>query len=298
MVDITILPANLATLVLESFLYGLLLLLFLSTVYFLATQRTLAGTTHSARHHFTSLVFMGATALFLVVTAKHWSVVIYQASLAFIHLGTAATEAAFYGDLAQRSEVVKLILVFIATMLGDALVTYRLWIIWARHRLVVVFPIMALLGLAAACIGIVVELAKWDPKLGRSFRKEAKPMEVITFVLSLLANLYSTGCIIFRICMVTKAKSASESRLTWFLSILVESAALQTFWLTFLAITGFLGSDMEFIALDNFPVILAISNTLIQARVGLGWSQDSAVARRPRDQATTKSPVTETQGYV
>jgi hypothetical protein len=69
MPDITILPANLATLVLESFLYGLLLLLFLSTIYFLATQRTLAGTTQSARHHFTSLVFMGAMTLFLVVTA-------------------------------------------------------------------------------------------------------------------------------------------------------------------------------------------------------------------------------------
>lgn len=103
------------------------------------------------------------------------------------------------------------------------------------------------------------------------------------------------------------AYTETES-IKWFLSILVESAALQTwavsrecvsithahprFWLTFLAITGFLGSDMEFIALDNFPVILAISNTLIHARVGLGWSQDSAVARRPRDQATTKSPGT------
>jgi hypothetical protein len=43
MQDITILPANLVTLVLESFLYGFLLLLFISTVYFLATRRTLAG---------------------------------------------------------------------------------------------------------------------------------------------------------------------------------------------------------------------------------------------------------------
>jgi len=269
------------------------LLLFLSTVYFLATQPTLAGTTHSARHHFTSLVFMGATALFLVVTV-HWSVVIYQAFFAFIHLGTAATEAAFYEDLAQRSEVVKVILSFIATMLGDALVTYRLWVIWVRHRLVVVFPIIALLGLAVACLGTMIELAKWDTKLGGSFRREAKPMELIAWVLSFLANLYSTGRIIFRICMVTKAKSASESRLTWFLSILVESAALQTSWFTFLAITGFLGSDMQFIALDNFPVILAISNTLIHARVGLGWSPPSAVqapAQAPHPNHTQNSHV-------
>jgi hypothetical protein len=53
--------------------------------------------------------------------------------------------------------------------------------------------------------------------------------------------------------------------------------------------TVFLMSEKQFIAQDNFLAILAISNTLIQARVGLGWSQDSAVSPRPRDQTTPKS---------
>jgi cell division protein FtsW (lipid II flippase) len=65
---ITLVPANLVTLVLESFLYGLLLILFISAVYFIATRRTLASTNQTARHHFTSLVFLGVTALFLMVT--------------------------------------------------------------------------------------------------------------------------------------------------------------------------------------------------------------------------------------
>jgi hypothetical protein len=66
MQDITILPANLVTLVLESFLYGFLVLLFISTVYFLATRRTLAG--QSAKHHLTSLVFLTIAALFTLIT--------------------------------------------------------------------------------------------------------------------------------------------------------------------------------------------------------------------------------------
>jgi hypothetical protein len=53
---------------------------------------------------------------------KHWSIVIYRAFLAFIHLGTTVTELAFYADLSQRSEVVKEILFVVAVMLGDALV--------------------------------------------------------------------------------------------------------------------------------------------------------------------------------
>ncbi|KAJ7923459.1 hypothetical protein B0H13DRAFT_1979889, partial [Mycena leptocephala] len=227
MPDIAILPARLTTLIIESFLYGLLLLLFISTLYFLATQRTLAGTTHSARHHFTSLVFFGVTALFLVVTV-HWSIDIYRTFLAFIHLGTVITELAFYADLSQRSEVLKEILFVVAVLLGDALVTYRLWIIWGRNRLVVVFPILALVGVAVACIDALVNLAKWNPERDGPLSQKVESMEVVGFVLSFLANLYSTGCIIFRICRVTKMKSASQSRLTWFLAILVESAALQT----------------------------------------------------------------------
>jgi hypothetical protein len=56
-----------------------------------------------------------------------------------------------------------------------------------------------------------------------------------------------------------------------------------------LALTSLLSSNMEGVARDTFPAILAISNTLIHARVGLGWSQDSAVARKPRDQTMPKS---------
>jgi hypothetical protein len=75
--------------------------------------------------------------------------------------------AVFYENLSRGSEVVKQILLVLAAMLGDALVvrpehyilsckealimidlqTYRLWIIWGRNRLVVVFPILALVGL-------------------------------------------------------------------------------------------------------------------------------------------------------
>jgi hypothetical protein len=53
---------------------------------------------------------------------KHWSIDIYRAFLAFIHLGTAVTELAFYADLSQRSEVIKEIFFVLAVMLGDALV--------------------------------------------------------------------------------------------------------------------------------------------------------------------------------
>jgi hypothetical protein len=38
-------------------------------------------------------------------------------------------------------------------------------------------------------------------------------------------------------------------------------------------------SDAQFFTSDSFPAILGISNTMIHARVGLGWSQSSAGSR-------------------
>lgn len=69
MPGITPLQASLAQLVLESCLYGILLILFVSTVYFMVTRRTLASDRQSTRHHFTSLVFFGLSGLFLSTTA-------------------------------------------------------------------------------------------------------------------------------------------------------------------------------------------------------------------------------------
>jgi hypothetical protein len=68
MPDFTTLPVNFASLILASCFYGILIVLFVSTIYFLATRRTLAGKTQTSRHHFTSLPFLGVTGLSLVIT--------------------------------------------------------------------------------------------------------------------------------------------------------------------------------------------------------------------------------------
>ncbi|KAJ7181205.1 hypothetical protein C8R46DRAFT_1071659, partial [Mycena filopes] len=265
--DITIISANLAALVFDTFLYGLFVLLFILTVYFLAARRTLAGTRYTTRHHFTSLAFIGVAILFLVVTV-HWVIVVYQAFHTFIQLGTTAAGNAFYGDLGQMSEVIKAIVLFLALLLGDALVTYRLWVIWGRSRIVVVFPVLALGVVAISAVAMTSQLTRRRTSLNDSWM-------TTLFVLSLLANVYSTGLIIFRILGHWQGQSKSDSRLMAFLVYLAESAALQTLWLIITAATGLAGGNIVFIPADTFPAIIGISNTLIHARVGLGWSPSS-----------------------
>ncbi|KAJ7686381.1 hypothetical protein B0H17DRAFT_1072126, partial [Mycena rosella] len=283
MPDITVLRANLATLVLESCLYGILLLLFISTIYFLATQRTLAGNSRTAKHNFTSLVFIGVASLFIVVTA-HWTIVIYQAFFAFIHLGNAVAEDAFYADLSQLSEIMKITLFFTSSLIGDALVIYRLWIIWGRHHYIMIFPMCSLTGGLVTAIGITYEFTKWEPRLrGAPFYAESRPWTATGFILTLMTTLYTTTFIASRILRANKIRTSSENGMMSFLTILVESAGLQMIWMCFTAITQCVRSDAAFIAFsDTLPVIIGIANLLIHARVGLGWSQDSAGPPRGR----------------
>jgi hypothetical protein len=53
---------------------------------------------------------------------KHWTIAIYQAFFAFIHLGTVVSEDRFYADLSQPSELAKTGFSSAAILLGDALV--------------------------------------------------------------------------------------------------------------------------------------------------------------------------------
>ncbi|KAJ7686350.1 hypothetical protein B0H17DRAFT_1072055 [Mycena rosella] len=269
MPDIAILPANLANLVLESCLYGILLLLFILTIYFLATRRTLAGNSRTAKHHFTSLVFIGLL---------HWTIVIYQAFFAFIHLGNTVAEDAFYADLSQPSEIIEVTLFSTSILIGDALVIYRLWIIWGRNHYVVIFPMCSLTGVLVSAIGATYEFTNWEPNA--PFHDKSRPRTITGFILTFLTTLYSTAFIAFRILRANKIRTSSETGLTFLLTILVESAGLQMIWLLFAGITQFVISDAEFIASETLPAIIGISNLLIHARVGLGWSQDSAVPPR------------------
>ncbi|KAJ7625819.1 hypothetical protein FB45DRAFT_1084413 [Roridomyces roridus] len=254
---------NFATLIVVSLLYGIVLLLFISNIYFLATRRTLAGKSRSRKQNFTSLAFLGVTALFLLVTA-HWTIVVYRGYLAFIALGTPTK---FYNG--EHTELVMEALFFVSIFLGDLLLVYRLWVVWGGNRTIMIFPFLAVVG---ASVGSTLAVSQNQQLLPGPTAAQ------MAFWFSFANNLYSTAAIVYRI---MRAKASPESYLMRILAILVESAALQMFWFILVGATSDLGSttSSNCFAVDTFPAITAITNLLIHARVGLGWSQESPSRR-------------------
>jgi hypothetical protein len=71
-----------------------------------------------------------------------------------------------------------------------------------------------------------------------------------------------------------------QSKFTCFKYNFIEPTS--RIWLIISAATLLAGSHVEFIATAGFPAILSISNLLIHARIGLGWSQESADAQKKK----------------
>ncbi|KAK7061981.1 hypothetical protein R3P38DRAFT_682545 [Favolaschia claudopus] len=164
-------------------------------------------------------------------------------------------------------------------LICDAMIVYRLWIVWNRSIAIVLFPILALLGLLAGGIGVARQFAVTP--LGESmFSEKIKQWIVQNSVFNLVTNVYATALIAYRVCMNNyRLSSATVIRvkvgndLTTFLAILVESSALLSIWIIFEMVTYAIKSPLNWFVLGNLGTISGISFMLINVRVALGWSQ-------------------------
>ncbi|KAF7336263.1 hypothetical protein MVEN_02174400 [Mycena venus] len=97
----------------------------------------------------------------------------------------------------QGGEIVAVASLFIAILIGDALVIYRLWIIWMGNWPVMIFPLCTLTGVAVTSTGIAYEFIHTKSSTHRetalSDNKAFNLWVAIGFVLSLLNCFYCTG---------------------------------------------------------------------------------------------------------
>ncbi|KAK7042837.1 hypothetical protein R3P38DRAFT_3309936 [Favolaschia claudopus] len=235
--DITDIQDGIAQLIVETLLYGIQLILYITTIYFLATRRTLASGNVSVKHHFLSLPFCGGSILFLS-SSLHWIMEIYAMHTAVAHLADEPHDN-FLLTPPETAAILEGVSLAVSFFLGDCLVVYRLWIIWAKGRRIIIFPVGCLIGVLAVFAGMLYLVIRSTVKnpdgfiFSNSANSPAKLFLVFAFVFSLLL------------------------------------------WLVLSAVTILSGAHAAFIMPVTYPAILSISNLLIHARVGLGWSPEA-----------------------
>ncbi|KAJ7600508.1 hypothetical protein C8J56DRAFT_767475 [Mycena floridula] len=253
--------ANLATAPIVSLLYGAFVVLAITSLA-LGLHRACkpsptvpkgnkAALRKARLEFFKKPLTVGSIALFFSVTA-HWINTFIRLFDAFVNFQGDKAPVAYYGDLSGTTNVVRTALVLTTLILCDAMIIYRLYVVWGYNKIVIIFPILSLMSLIACSVGIVYQFTKFVPGMN---------------VFVSVAGRWIRSDAVFTLSQVHLAAVV--------LSIFVESAALYTTWTIAFIISYELRSNIQFPIIDIGPSIAGISFMLINLRIGLGWAQQA-----------------------
>ncbi|KAH9923869.1 uncharacterized protein B0H18DRAFT_1013828 [Fomitopsis serialis] len=267
----------LVTICIESLLYGIFFVLSVISLYILARRQedmVNAALNVRGKRRAAYMTPMSVAAVFLFITnTAHWIVAVYRLFAGFMLHEDGTQAIAYYTNPSQPTEVTQNTLLMFSLIIGDAMIIYRLWLVWAYYIPVTVFPISTLIGLVVCAVGSIYRAAMSKP--GENIFATATGRWITAnCVFTLCTNVYSTATIAWRIWDANRrVRKFGGSSLMGVVGILIESAALYTVWTILFFITYRVQSNLQYFASETYCVIAGITFMLIHVRVGLGWEQ-------------------------
>ncbi|EIW62640.1 uncharacterized protein TRAVEDRAFT_114431, partial [Trametes versicolor FP-101664 SS1] len=77
----------------------------------------------------------------------HWIVGIRRLLQAVVDQGDTVKAAAYFADLRQPTDVIRSGSMFVGILVGDIIITYRIWLGWGRDYRVIILPTFTVIGL-------------------------------------------------------------------------------------------------------------------------------------------------------
>ncbi|KAJ7774042.1 hypothetical protein B0H16DRAFT_1880504 [Mycena metata] len=266
----SLISANLILFTIAGLFYGIYLVLFCISTYLLV--RHLRGPTASNEKRkrgsiFTSMVFVSAILLFVVVTV-HWIATVYRAFIGFVCTQTTFEAELYFNNLATPAAIIQDVFLVLSSVIGDSMIIYRLWVVWTHNKPVLVVPIITL----TVCT-VVSSVSTSVASHGRSFFDD--PLLKYSPILTLVTNVYCISFIGWKIWTITHISLPSGgTNLRHFLAIVVESAALYALWAVLFLVAFGTQSNLQVVVIQAGPELIGLVNALIMTRVGLGWTSE------------------------
>ncbi|THU76167.1 hypothetical protein K435DRAFT_974535 [Dendrothele bispora CBS 962.96] len=176
---------------------------------------------------------------------------------------------AFFSDASQTYFVAINDIYSIQTLLADAVVVYRCYVVWQTVK-AILFPVTLWLGLLSTVIGCLYQL-HGPNQPGKEIFSISDWVNAF-FAMSLFTNLISTSLLAFKIWTVNK--EASKYRTTPgvlgpILRVIIDSGILYSVTLILTLITFISRSNSQFIFLDLLMPVMAISFYLVIIRISM-----------------------------
>ncbi|KAJ6576706.1 hypothetical protein DFH09DRAFT_1031478 [Mycena vulgaris] len=254
--------SKLVSIFVQSILYGAYSVLFFTTTWMILSRAPLQRT------------MMGISLLMFVVATMHVAVNFTRIIKAFIiFAGATGGPAAFFNQLAEFTQMFGSTLYVIQTLVGDALVLYRCYLVWERKLWVIAFPFALLLGSTATGIGI---LWAFD-KVGRAeiFAEELSHWITSFFSMTFATNVICTALVAYRVWAINRKHVSFRGRkLRSLMLLIVESGAIYSATLMVLLILYNVDSWFQYVVLDAVSPIVGIVFSVIILRIALGISTE------------------------
>ncbi|EIW53016.1 uncharacterized protein TRAVEDRAFT_53433 [Trametes versicolor FP-101664 SS1] len=292
---------NLALACIESLLYGMFFVLAMTSLAVLVGRHTNRASSFSGRSFtsdriWTSPLFV-ATMFLLATVTSHWLITVRRVFDAFVYYEAGQDPMAYYLTVEAPTQVIGTAFVVATVIVGDIILTYRIWTVWDRRWALIVFPTLCTLAYTALGVSMVQLFASYEPNES-IFMSAARHRVIPTSALTLATNLYGTGMNDSISDMVEQQGYEAQSHVrrcgaqSLRLVIFIESAAFYTFWTLFFVVSFSANSLLEQFAFHCIPAATGISFMLIVVRVGLGfhWSQITGVGISPAGLAHGRRP--------
>ncbi|KAJ8497015.1 hypothetical protein ONZ51_g764 [Trametes cubensis] len=260
---LTLREAGILSTTFEAILYGYAVFMFTLAMWIMLRDRR-------QRHVNYALVGAGC-ALILLATAE-MAVNITRIFEGFVTKGpfVPGGPEAWFSVVSDPTFVAKSVLYNVQTLILDAVVIYRTYVVW-QSGLVVLLPCIGWCGLLAGSVGLNVALVNSSKHMGDVFAVQTGRWITAVYALTLGTNLSSTMLLAGRIWTVARrsAQYRSSNIFSPVLRVIIESGAIYSMTITAALISFVVKSNGVYVLLDMISPIISIVFNMLIIRMGI-----------------------------
>ncbi|KAJ8595455.1 hypothetical protein M405DRAFT_355988 [Rhizopogon salebrosus TDB-379] len=250
--------AAILSIIIESILYGISTFLFGITLWSLVYQRKSAEIAH---------LMVAAACLLLLLSTLH---VVASANNVWQGFISSEDPEVFFEDISKNT--FKNIINELETLVGDAILIYRCYVVWQRIEVIIIPMIgyIAYLATGTYAIWIVSRLSLQSVNV--IFLQEMRKWVISSYSIALATNLIATSILALKLWLVHRRSSrilATGSQVHPMLLIIMESGALYSLSLVAMLATYLSGSESSSVVLDMICQIIPIIFYLIIVRTAM-----------------------------
>ncbi|KAF9477033.1 hypothetical protein BDN70DRAFT_881672 [Pholiota conissans] len=214
----------------------------------------------------------------------------YHTLLAFVFFQGEGGAAAEYTNISGWINIARTVTVVVQTIIGDAVLIYRCWVVYQRSFVVIAVSFLLWLALTASGVWIIFLEATLKSRVLIS-AKQLTPAITLFWAVTITLNIITTGLLVYRIWKVDSSgrkylmsngtgKSGS-GRLRSVMRIIIESGLMYSAIALITFVCVIVGNNAVYVTSDMEVQIVGIAFNLILVRTANFYSKSDGTTIDP-----------------